>query len=703
MHHSLLHSLLSTDSPKPATGSLFQRLSALTWLCFFLITNVTATLAYANTEYPSAGVLTLEHASGDIEAVQLDAHLELTVTGLLAEATLTQTFKNTTEFWVNGRYLFPLHEESAVQGMMMLVGKRQIQGIVMPRADAQQTFTQAQEAGQIAALVQQQRPNLFTLNAASIAPGENIVVKLSLTLPIEVSHQHMHLRLPTTLTPRYTNPLTTDATNIEARFAGLSNIRGPRISIDGQFDPLSTLGNLESPTHELDNTDTGFHIASTPMNKDVLLQWPMNVDEHTTATAVVTPHNGERYVQILMNPPNIRSTPAINRELVLVIDKSGSMAGVSMRSAKEALLIAIDGLQPEDTFNLIAFDHDYYPLFPSARLATTENKYRAREYVGALVAEGGTEMQDVLSFALNKTKRNIKPLEVQTGKSKIKRLKQVVFLTDGSVGYEDALLKHIEKNIGDNRLFTVGIGPAPNRWFIEKAATVGRGVSLTIRHSSDVIGPITELLTELESPVLTDIKVQYTGGFGEIYPNPLPDLYANRPGVWVSKISHNVSDIVVTGNRNGERFSQTLKLPHTQQSHSQKAEQAPTPHAPAVVMHWARQKIDSLLDEQRYSFDSKLHKEQITKIGMETGLVTPYTSLVAVDHTVTVPPVKARRDVDVAQLIPEGNDMYSVLLPQGASGADTWTLLSFLCAATGILLMVFSRSPWLSNRDQLRA
>jgi len=525
--------------------------------------------------------------------------------------------------------------------MVMIIGKRQIQGVIRPRV-------RGQESEQNAILDQQHQSNVLTLNAASIAPGEHITVKLSLTLPIDVSHQKMQLRLPTTLTPRFADYLTGVTATNSTKSTARKYIPIPRISVDGRFDSSTSIRYLVSPTHDLEMTDTGFHVSTTPMYKDILLEWPMTGAEKTTAKAFVTDHDGERYVQILVNPPSPQSTSAIKRELVFVIDKSGSMAGVSLNSAREVLITAIDGLQSEDTFNFIAFDHDYYPLFPSSKIASAENKYRARQYVDALKAEGGTELHDVLSFALNDHKQTDKQLNINSFETKPKRLKQVVFLTDGSVGYEDRVLKQIKKNIGDTRLFTVGIGPAPNRWFIEKAASLGRGTSLIIRNPDDAAGHINELLTGLESPVLTDINVN---------------------------------------------------IPDSQQPYSTETHEMTAANAPAVAMHWARQKIESLLVDQLYSFDADLHKEHITQIALDTGLVTPYTKLIAVDYSISTQSLQPK--IELSQLIQEGDDMDSVQLPPGTSEANTWTLFSFLSATAGVLMMFFSRIPWLSNRDVL--
>lgn len=689
MHHT--HSLPKSHQRKP--HRLLElivnhwALASILCLSFQLMTGFR--VALANDDYPTAGTLQLQHADGNIDALQLDAHIDVTVTGLLAELTLTQKFQNTTDQWAEGTYLFPLHEESAIQGLVMIVGERTIRGQIMPKATARDHYEEAKKDGKIASLVEQQRPNLFTMKAASIAPGEILTVKLDITLPVDVVDGYFNLRLPTTLTPRYTNSKTRQPDRLSTPFVPTSLARGPRISVDASVEPITKTKLINSQTHRLTATKKGFEIKLTPMDRDILIHWPMTATEATQTQAFVSEHNEDRYVQIMMTPPTPSVTKkSIARELILVVDKSGSMAGVSMEAAREALHFAIDGLDAQDAFNIVAFDNDFISLFSESQPASTQAVMDARRFIDSLVADGGTEMQSALSFALKNAKNSATSSAEQRSTA---RLKQVVFMTDGSVGYEDALLANIKKQLGSSRLFTIGIGPAPNTWFIKKAAQVGRGTSLTIRDSHDVANAVTQLLTKLESPVLTDISIQYTNGYGEIYPSPIPDLYADKPGLWVSRISNNVDQIIITGKHDGKRISQTLTLPTSSALASESGHTGDKVSAPAVAMHWARKKVASLLDEQRYASDPDLHKTKITDIAVDIGLVTPYTSFVAVDSTPARESTAPLTSHEVANLIPAGNDMMLIAMPQGAAGADSWMLLSLIYGSAGIALLMYSR------------
>ncbi len=639
-------------------------------------------------DHPTAGSLKLHHPDGDIEAIQLDADMNLHVTGLLAELTLSQTFQNTTNEWVEASYLFPLHEESAVQGLNMLIGERKIVAQIMPTAEANATYEKAKRAGQIASLVEQHRPNLFTMKATSIAPNDIVKVQLSIILPVQVVDKKMQMRLPTTLTPRYSNANTPNPATIDSTFTQQSVSRGPQISISATFETRENRSAVSSQTHELQHTEQGFTIRSVPMDRDLVFEWPMATTDFTTSQAYVSTHNGDRYAQIIVTPPaRTNSIENTARELLLVIDKSGSMAGVSMDAARQALHFAIDGLKHHDRFNIVAFDDEYYPLFDRSKKVSDRTTQQARRFIDSLVADGGTEMQSALEFALNTESDNRMDI---ADTANVPTLRQVVFLTDGSVGYEESLLNTIQQQLGRSRLFTIGIGPAPNSWFIKKAAQIGRGTSLEIQNSYDVAEAVNQLLGKLESPVLTDITVQYPEGYGEIYPSHLPDLYADRPGLWVSRISDDVNSIIVTGTQNGQRIRQTLAIVDPLADDVQPTQT--DRHSPAVAIHWARKKISSLLDEQRYSHDTQLHKDTVTALAMDIGLVSPYTSFLAIDTTHSKPAASTQNTHTVANLIPAGNTMMAVVLPQGSAGADSFMVLSLLSALLGIILLKLSRN-----------
>ncbi len=691
---SLLEQILQVSA---FTGMLLIALQSMFGGSYAFATGSTAS------ERSSSGVLMLGDGPDSQSAILLNAHMTLAVQGLLADMSLEQTFRNTTGQWLEGQYLFPLPEDAAVRGLTITVGDRVILGQIMPRQQAKQQYTAAKEAGQVASLVEQNRPNLFTMRVASIAPNDDIKIKLDVMLPVRLKDRTLQLILPTTLTPRYTNELTPDAAALDTSFARQTDMRGPRLTLVANIAPLDDLSLLASPTHTLDIAEGDITLTDVPMDRDIVLRWPMPDLAVASGEAFTDKHNGKRYMQVLLSPPGDSSQlPTVSRELILLIDKSGSMAGESIRAAREAIHTALDGLTLDDTFNIIAFDDRTQPLFSSARPAEAGTIAIARRFADRLNADGGTEMLDALRLALTDDKddrrynrviadsdaganTNTANGELSADFTDRSRLKQLVFLTDGSVGYEESLLKFIKQQLGNSRLFTVGIGSAPNTWFLEKAAEAGRGVSLSIRDNGDVASTVSELLTRLEHPVITDLSVQYANGFGEIYPNPIPDLYAGQPTMILGKISDDVDEIILTGRRAGERWTQIISIPTNAESGSTQAS--------SLAMQWARAKVESLLDEQRNSVDNERHKETITALAIDVGLVTPYTSFVAFEAEPVRPTLVPGKSVKVASLVPHGNDMQILYLPQGAAGRDMLALLSLVFALCGCSLLYIGVRP----------
>ena len=647
------------------------------------------------------GTLMLIGAQERFEAVQLDATMQVEVSGLLAQMSLTQTFRNTRNTWMQARYLFPLPESATVQSLVINVDGKTIHGKIMEREAARENFTQASNNGQITALVEQQRPNLFTMDVATIAPGSELSVELTIMLPVQIDRQFRSLTLPTTHTPRYTNEQTPKAAAVSGAFTTQSMQRGPRLTMNATIEGVTDYTRVTSDTHSLNVTATGVALKNLPMNKDLVIKWPADYEDTAKSQIYISEHDNEQYAQILLNPPGRTSVQnTVRRELIIVVDKSGSMAGESMDAARKALQFSLDSLTPQDTFNIIAFDDQSHPLFQTAQAANNNYLKQGHRFIRNLEADGGTEMRESLRFALQ-PKLNADDT----------RLRQVVFLTDGSVGYEDALLLEIQRQLGKNRLFTIGIGSAPNQWFLEKAAQIGRGVFLTIPDSVAAADAIQLLLTKLVNPVITDIAVQFLGGKGEIYPNPVADLYADKPQMMVAKIDAQVTTILVSGNQwlNGEivRWRQRLDVPAREVlpempdgTDGTNCYTGPVT-VPSAKLFWTRLKVESLLDEQRYAVDQDVNKQQILRLALNAQLVTPYTSFVAVEQT----PVRTMDEpvdsTEVASLIPQGNTMMELAMPVGAAGVDTLGWISALLGLFGIVSLRLSQLRTKRGRDIL--
>ena len=357
----------------------------------------------------------------------------------------------------------------------------------------------------------------------------------------------------------------------------------------------------------------------------------------------------------------------LSRETIFIIDTSGSMQGASLNQAKQALSLALDRLQPSDRFNVIQFNSVTDELFKEPVPGDAEHVERAKDYVRALQANGGTEMRPALTAAFKSSTSD-------------ERVHQVIFLTDGAVGNEEALFKLIHERLGDRRLFTVGIGSAPNSYFMSKAAEFGRGTFTYIGNVAEVGEKMSELFSKLDSPVLTHIKVEFpTGALVEMWPQKLPDLYLGEPVVFTAALKHAKGAVKVSGMRGTTPWEMTLPL-------------VSGTSAPGVHVLWARSKIQSLLDSAQEGADAEAVRKRVVEVALGHHLVSKHTSLVAVDVTrVRSEHEGLNENVPLAINLPEGWDQAIGSLPQTATPAQFQILVGLFALMLASLLWVNAR------------
>jgi len=380
--------------------------------------------------------------------------------------------------------------------------------------------------------------------------------------------------------------------------------------------------------------------------------------------------DGQPHLLIMMLPPTDATAPVLDvlRELILVIDTSGSMHGTSLQQAKKALHLALDGLQPNDRFNLVQFNSTTQALFPVAKMASTANVESARDYVNRLAANGGTEMRAALDFALG-------------GSPSETHLRQVIFVTDGSVGNEKELFSVIEARLGDARLFTVGIGSAPNGWFMRKAAEAGRGSYVFISALHEVEEKMGRLFRKLEAPQVTNIRVEWPDDVEEIaLPSPVPDLYAREPVVIKAKLSRAArpgDQIKISGRSAGGDWGVELPLSIGEES-------------PGIGAMWARARIAALLDAERRGVDVAVTRRAVIDTAMRHHLVSKYTSMVAIDKTPSRPASAGLNKEQVPNLLPHGQSHRAIFgFPATATNSGLHRLYGVLCLLLATLLLLY--------------
>jgi len=634
-----------------------------------------------------------------LAAPLLSTDVVIRVSGLVARAQVKQTFRNPSEDWYEGVYVFPLPENSAVDHLRMKIGSRLVEGVIRERGEAKKSYEQAKESGRRAALLEQERPNIFTSSVANIGPREDVVVEIEYQQTLRYDSGRFSLRFPMVVGPRYIpgTPLAesqgtgwspdtvrvSDASRITPPVIHPSNGRVNPVSIRVELDAGVPIADVDSPYHnislrsgdsrrEVVELDSG----TVPANRDFELNWTPSAESAPRA-AWFTERRGDKTFGLLMIlPPNVRAGgKRIPREAIYVIDTSGSMHGTSIKQAREALTLAIDGLAPEDRFNIIEFNSYARALFENARPATRENRAEARGWVRGLRAQGGTEMALALDLALN-------------GGESGERIRQVVFLTDGQVGNEDELFRLIRAKLGDSRLFTVGIGSAPNSHFMAKAAEIGRGTFTYIGKVEEVREKMSGLFAKLESPVLKGVKIDWPeGAAAEAWPARIPDLYAGEPVMVSAALDKAAGAARVSGLRGDAPWRQDLVLDQPAQGSG-------------IGVLWARDKIGALMDAAREGAPVEETRAKVIELALTHHLVTKYTSLIAIDRA----PVRAPDlDLKIAALpthLPEGQSYEAIFgtqadapqlgtLPQGATDSRFNLLVGALMLLFATLL--FSR------------
>ena len=637
------------------------------------------------------GEMLLRPASTEpyVPAVIQAAKVHFDIHGMVATVTLEQSFRNDTDKWVEGVYAFPLPDKAAVRHMEMRIGERLIVGKIKESSLAKKIYNKAVLMGKKASLLEQQRPNLFTNRVANIGPGDEIIVRLEYVQALKYNHGEFLLRFPMTITPRYfpTHAVDYHAEDESSRDLTINDGMGwalsPQSGVDGEprsrmqisarLDAGMPLAAVSSSYHEIvlsrskGNYEIQLAEGSSAMDRDFVLHWKP-VTGSQPAAAVFTQQLGDdNYGLLMLVPPQLSGVTqarTLSREIIFVIDTSGSMGGVSIEQAKASLALALTQLRPQDRFNIIQFNTEIQMLFRAPVPVSRHATQRAAKFVRQLQAGGGTEILPALQAALSVQ-------NVVQGESTRGRVRQVVFITDGAIGNEEQLFEEIVNTMGDSRLFTVGIGSAPNSWFMRKAAQFGRGTHTHIGDVSEVTQKMQTLFDQISTPLATQLQVSWPTEV-EAYPQRIPDLYQGQPLLVAFKLGSgkSVGKITVSGNVGNKKWSRQVQLEAGTADEKQSSA-----HASGVASIWARRKIDSLLDQKLIGLDEVEVKANVLAVALDHSLMSPYTSFVAVEDRVYRPEGALLRSETLPNMQPKGQSMQQVTYPKTATTASANLLL----------------------------
>jgi len=634
-----------------------------------------------------SGSLLLRMANGYATATLLNTDVDISISGLVARVKVRQEFRNTGNEWVEGVYVFPLPDTAAVDHMRLHIGERFIEGEIQEKEHARKTYEKAKSEGKKATLVEQQRANLFTTNVANIAPGELVVVEVEYLEDIRFEEGQFSIRFPMTLTPRYiSGRALPDRTGSgwspdTDRVPDASTISPPQVT-GSQAHKLSLTANVNagmpleiiaSRYHpvSVEEADGQYSVSlrtgTVAMDHDFELMWRPVPSAAPRAMSFVETIDGKPHYLLMVMPPDRERLAAASmpRETIFIIDTSGSMHGVSIQQAKRAVQLALKSMKSTDLFNVIEFNSVTSALYTKSQPVTGTSVGRASQFVQNLKANGGTEMRPALAMALDSP-----PSEGH--------LRQVVFITDGSVGYEDELFSMIEDRLGAARLFTVGIGSAPNSWFMRKAAEAGRGSYTFISALHEVREKMDGLFRKLEQPQVTGIEVQWPSGVvTDSFPSTVPDLYLGEPvtvKVAASGAFRSGDFVRVSGNSIGGGWSAELPIDAASDN-------------PGIAALWARARIEELLNIERRSSEPDEVRASIVETALTHHLVSKYTSLVAVDKT----PVRTSNDPlkseQVPNLMPYGQSSNAIFgFPATATDAPLLRLMGLVSLLAALFL-----------------
>ena len=620
-------------------------------------------------------------------------NVKIEMTGTIIKAEVTQVFTNDTEYPLEAVYVFPLPSKSTICDMEMKIGERIIKSIVQEREEAKRTYEKAKQEGRKAALLEEERPNIFTTSVANFLPGETVEIKLSYFENADFKKGKISMTFPMVVGQRYVpfeikeedengEKFTTEVEEwqrINPPLVRHPNIDpGHRLSIEMEINGIP-VKHITSSTHNIgfenvygteDKVRVFLNEEVTIPDCDFAIDIHLVKDTTPTFTCVNSFNDNNSHGILTIFPPikKIESKESYRpREVVFLIDTSGSMTGTSIVQAKKGLKHCLKMLRPKDTFTIVRFANNYSYFSKKPIQATPSNIRKAKGYIDGLTAGGGTEMQKALIFVLGMLNRN------QSYSEKIKdhfgsgggrhsdypeiieRIKMIIFLTDGCVGNENSLIRLLSSRLHKTRLFTFGIGSAPNEYIMRKMAEIGRGQSRFIHSEEDIGVVMSDFFKTLKAPVLTDIEIIWKDALGtklkniKFFPNPCPDVFYERPLRVIAEYPSDFNgSVVVKGVLDGEwveyeyEFSESNKMNYR-----------------AIDKFFGKAKINDLMAKlvrTRAYLDRMNIEKEITKVALEHQLVSKYTSRIAVEEIISRDPNGLLVSVKVPVKLPRGWD-----------------------------------------------
>jgi Ca-activated chloride channel family protein len=570
-------------------------------------------------------------------------HVEVNgqIVGLLASIALTQRFANPFSEPIELMYRFPIPHRASLAGFAIQIGGRTIEGEVDRREDAETLFREAVDAGQRAALATEERPNLYTVRIGNVQPGEAIVASYRYSMSIELDGGEFEVVLPFGTTSRYHRP---DEPPEEAAATDVAiappGALLPALDVTLAIDAGVAIRPPRSPSHQIEVTCLDERrcvvklVSPRIPNKDFVVRYAVQQSDGamlTTAWRTSSKAGDLVYAVFVPPPPEQVSVAARPREFVFVLDRSGSMSGNPIAQARNALRACLRTLTLDDTFRILVFDNqvDWYEPSRERAVSFDDDALRSADaFLGSVEGRGGTELGAALRVAIASLRDP-------------SRQRVLVVLTDGAISAEEETTKLVEGLPRGDRLFCFGIGPAVNRYLLDRLARAGRGVAEVVGLDEDIEGTIIRFQDRLSFPILTDLELRVIGGsLAHMYPSVLPDLFAGQALQVVVQLGGPVAGPVLE--LRGSRADETVVL---------RVEIPTTVDEPMIRRLWAQKRIDALLE----SPFAQGARNMIVALSLEHHILTQYTALVAIDQEAVAMNQRPRKVV-VSTPLPEGLD-----------------------------------------------
>jgi Ca-activated chloride channel family protein len=561
----------------------------------------------------------------------LSTKADVTISGMMADVNITQSYVNRGEKAIEAIYVFPASTRAAVYDMEMKIADRTIKAVIQPKVKAREMYEEAKEEGKSASLLEQRRPNVFTMNVANVMPGDTIRVTLRYTemlVPEELEYEFV---LPTVVGPRYISEKHDTDNPVENAIYERTNVPSYDFDIAITMNTIIPMDKISSKSHKIDIQKINERQQIIKLakgeeksgNRDFILSYRPAGERIETGLLL---HQGdkENYFMLVIQPPKrVVIEDVVPREFIFVVDVSGSMHGFPIEISKAAMEQLLRRMRPNDLFNVILFAAGTNLFSEKSIVATDKNLMDALTFLNKQHGHGGTEIMPALELALN--------MPHNEGYSK-----SIVVMTDGLVGVDKKAVNYIRDNLNKANLYSFGIGSSINRFLIEAMALAGAGEPLVITAKEGAEKSAERFMKYIESPVMTDVSIEFDGFMTyDVEPIKPFDLTAERPIIVYGKYEGHPSGTIIL---RGKTAKQELhvKIPVDKFARMDQSN--------AIKYIYARNKLKLIemydnFGKNHYNYNyndnSKLSFEDaITEIGMKYNLLTEHTSFVAIDSEI---------------------------------------------------------------------